>query len=200
MRSAKDHTEEELISRLAFGSEESFMEIYHRYWQKVFAIAYTRLKNIQEAEDVVHDVFTSLWANRSQAQIRMLENYLATAAKYTVLGRIRAATQAQRYLRSVPHAKLAHIPQVADSLHYRRILELVHREVEKLPEKCRMVFRYSRDEGLSVKQIANRMHISPKTVENQLSKALRHVRLALRSFLPIFLCFSFHFLSRLIPY
>lgn len=195
MRSATEHTEEALIGRLAQGSEEAFMDIYHRYWQKVFAIAYSRLKNIQEAEDVVHDVFTSLWANRSHTQIRMLENYLATAAKYTVLGRIRAANQAQAYLRAVTPTEMAHTPQVEESLHYRRILELVHREVERLPEKCRMVFRYSRDEGLSVKQIANLMHISPKTVENQLSKALRHVKLALRSFLPLFIGFCLHFLS-----
>lgn len=76
---------------------------------------------------------------------------------------------------------------VENSLHYKRILMLVKTEVEKLPEKCRIIFQYSRNEGMSVKQIAKVMDISPKTVENQLNKALRQLRTAVRTFLPLLL-------------
>ncbi len=175
-------TNEMLLSQLAQGSEEAFMRIYEQYWQKVFSVAYNRLHNIQEAEDIVHDVFTSLWANRATSQIVLLENYLATATKYMVLNRIREAKKHPVYLRAVQDEALA--PFIEDALHYRQILAIVHQAVEQLPERCRLVFQYSRDEGMSVKQIAKVMHISPKTVENQLTKALRQLRVSIRSFLP----------------
>ena len=72
------------------------------------------------------------------------------------------------------------------SLHYKKILEIVKIEIEKLPERCRLIFKYSRNDGMSVKDIAQQLDISPKTVENQVSKALTHLRLATRSFLNFF--------------
>lgn len=195
MNPAVHHTNAMLIERLTEGDESAFMAIYERYWQKVFTIAYQRLHNIQEAEDIVHDVFTSLWANREQSQILLLENYLATATKYLVLGRLRKAGHAQDYLNTLRSVPTEQTPSLEESVHYKRILQLVQEEVQKLPEKCRMVFQYSRSEGMSVKQIAEVMHISPKTVEGQLTKALKQLRLALRSFLtsvlglPLFLLF-----------
>lgn len=81
------------------------------------------------------------------------------------------------------------------SVHYKRILELVNSEVEKLPEKCRLIFRCSRNEGLSVKQIAERFRLSPKTVENQLTKALNRLKPLGRTFFHLLLtAIAFFFL------
>jgi len=75
---------------------------------------------------------------------------------------------------------------IESALHYKRILEIVKIEVEKLPEKCKLIFKYSRNDGMPVKQIAKELHISPKTVENQLNKALKQLKLATRSILSLF--------------
>lgn len=179
-----------LVDLLAKSDELAFMEIYDRYWQKIFTIANNRLNNTPEAEDVVHDVFASLWANRASQQIEILENYIAVAAKYIVLAKLRTKLRERQYQETAGSALVVEMP-VETALHYKRILLLVKTEVEKLPEKCRIIFKYSRNEGMSVKQIAQVMDISPKTVENQLNKALKHLRTAVRTFLPVWHCIVF---------
>jgi len=175
-----------LLNLLSQSDEQAFMTIYHRFWQQIFTIAHNRLNDSQEAEDIVHDVFLSLWQNRRTQQIHQLENYLAVATKYKVLARIKSKLRERQYRESTDTGIVVDMP-IENSLHYKRILMLVKTEVEKLPEKCRIIFQYSRNEGMSVKQIAKVMHISPKTVENQLNKALRQLRTAVRTFLPLLL-------------
>lgn len=179
-----------LLNLLSQGDEQAFMTIYDRFWQKIFTIAHNRLHDSQDAEDIVHDVFFSLWQNRHTQQIQQLENYLAVATKYKVLARIKSKLRERQYCESADTAIVVEM-RVETSLHYKRILMLVKTEVEKLPEKCRIIFQYSRNEGMSVKQIAKVMHISPKTVENQLNKALRQLRTAVRTFLPVLLLLLF---------
>ncbi len=170
-----------LLNLLSRGDELAFTEIYSRFWQKLFAVAYNRLKEIQAAEDIVHDVFTSLWANRKKNEIESVENYLATATKYLVLAKIRKKERERIY--NTSHQTPVFELPVETSLHYKRVLEIVKNEVEKLPEKCRLIFKCSRDKGMPVRQIAKQLSISPKTVENQLNKALKQLKLATKTFL-----------------
>lgn len=171
---------------LSKSDELAFAEIYDRFWQKLFAIAYNRLKEIQTAEDIVHDVLVSLWANRERVTIESLENYLATAAKYMVLAKIKKKVRERVYNTTITlhRAPVFDLP-IESSLHYKYILEMVKNEVEKLPEKCRLIFKCSRNAGMPVKQIATKLNISPKTVENQLNKALKQLKLAAQSFICI---------------
>lgn len=169
------------MERLASDDEAAFTELYNRFWQKLFAVAYNRLKEMQTAEDVVHDVFVALWTNRHRLSVESLENYLATATKYLVLAKIKQKVRDRAYAGSLAAAPCAEA-SAETALHYKRILELVHQEVEKLPEKCRLVFQCSRQQHMPVKEVAHHLQISPKTVENQLTKALKQLRPVLRSF------------------
>jgi len=164
-----------LVRLLARDDEHAFTELYNRYWQRLFAIAYNRLGNQQAAEDIVHDVFASLWKNRQRLGVVSLENYLATATKYLVFASIKKSIRERRFGKEAAMDPCGE-PLPGESLHYRQVLELVEREVENLPEKCRLIFRCSRNEGLTVKEIAHRLTLSPKTVENQLGKALRRLK------------------------
>ena len=170
----------QLVCLFTQGDKLAFTEIYNRYWQKLFSIAYNRLKEIQTAEDVVHDVFISLWANRERSEIESLENYLATSTKYMILARIKKKERERIYNNSVHPTPVIDFP-IEASIHYKRILEIVKTEVEKLPERCKLVFKYSRNEGKPVQQIANELSLSTKTVENQLNKALKHLKAVTRS-------------------
>jgi len=175
------HNNQLLLVLLSKGDEVAFTEIYNRFWQKLFAIAYNRLKQNQEAEDIVHDVFASLWVNRNKADIECLENYLATATKYMVLAKMKRKERERIYTDITQQAPVFELP-VEASLHYKRILEIIKVEVEQLPEKCRLIFKYSRNQGMPVRQIAEVLSISPKTVENQLNKALKHLKLVTKTF------------------
>jgi RNA polymerase sigma-70 factor (ECF subfamily) len=183
----QSYNNNELLSLLSEGDELAFAEIYNRFWQKLFAIAYNRLKEIQTAEDIVHDVLVSLWSNRKKVSIESLENYLATAAKYMVLAKIKKKERQRIYNNNASHQAPVFDLPMETSLHYKYILEIVKNEVEKLPEKCRLIFKCSRNAGMPVKQIAKELNISPKTVENQLNKALKQLKLVVRSFV----CFFF---------
>jgi RNA polymerase sigma-70 factor (ECF subfamily) len=176
---------EELLHLISKNDEAAFSELYDRFWKKMFAVAYNRLKEVQDAEDIVHDVFVRLWANRQKLEIGELENYLATAVKYGVLSKIKKRAREKKYLKT--ETSLSVVESSSETkVHYRQILELVRTEVEKLPERCRLIFKYSRDEGMPVKQIAAKLSISPKTVENQINKALRQLKTATRSIMNFF--------------
>lgn len=172
-----------LLELLSQSDEQAFLTIYQRFWQKLFSIAYSRLHDLQEAEDIVHDVLSSLWANRFTNHIVSLDHYLAVASKYAVLSKIRSKQREKKYLASQTAPLVVEMP-VESVIHYKKILQAVKMEVGKLPERCRLIFQYSRDEGKSVKEIAKILKISPKTVENQLTKAIKHLRVAVRTMLP----------------
>lgn len=162
-----------------------FDEVYATYWKKLFAIAYKMLNDKQEAEDVVHDVFVSLWVNWGKVEIKSLENYLHAAVKNLVFTKLKKKAHELAYKKSLNDQELTPPPIVA-SIHNKQVLEKVQNEIENLPEKCRQIFKCSRNEGMPVKQIAKQLNISPKTVENQLNKALKQLRLAVRTFLNAF--------------
>ncbi len=178
------YAENELLYLLSQDDAEAFTELYDRFWKKLFALAYNRIKEKEAAEDIVHDVFTSLWMNRKKSEIKTIENYLASATKYMVLNKIKKIER-ERAFKNEHKAPVVEL-FTENSIHYKRILEIVKTEVEKLPEKCRLIFKYSRNDGLPVNDIARKMNISPKTVENQIGKALKHLRVATKNFLHSF--------------
>lgn len=182
MRDYLSYNYETLLELLSQGDELAFTEIYDRFSKRLFAIAYFRLKEVQEAEDIVHDVFASLWANRNKVEVNSLENYLATATKYTVFAKIKRKERERLYNASTQVSPVFEL-NIETSLHYKYILEAVANGVENLPEKCKLIFKYSREHHLPVKAIAEKLSISPKTVENQLNKAIRQLRLVAKTFL-----------------
>ncbi|MGN6602311.1 MAG: RNA polymerase sigma-70 factor [Ginsengibacter sp.] len=186
MRIYTSYDSDELLILLAANDEQAFTEIYNRFWKKLFVIANNRIKDTELAEDVVHDVFVSLWANRSTAKIQALENYLASATKYLVLAKIKKIERERLHKTTHPGASIIELP-IEDSLHYKHLLEIVKDEIENLPERCRLIFKYSRNEHMAVKEIAEHLNISSKTVENQINKALKQLRVATKTFLHFFL-------------
>jgi RNA polymerase sigma-70 factor, Bacteroides expansion family 1 len=170
------YDDKELLMLISRDDELAFSEIYSRYWKKLFAIAYNRIKEIQQAEDIIQDVFVGLWKNRHESVINSLENYLATAVKYNVFNKIKDIEKAKKFQKSNQLTPVIN-PQIETALHYKRLLEIIATEIELLPEKCKLVFKYSRENNMSVKEIANIMNISPKTVENQLNKAIKRLKL-----------------------
>jgi RNA polymerase sigma-70 factor (family 1) len=177
------YTPKELLDLIVQDNEAAFSELYERYWEKLFVIAFNRLRDKAAAEDIVHDVFTALWTNRHTHPVIAPENYLAVAVKYAVLNRVKQQIrEREKRARSAEAAPVSEC-RIETALHYKTIIERVKLEVEHLPVRCRLIFQYSREEGLPVKEIARRLRISPKTVENQLGKAVRQLKLAARSLL-----------------
>lgn len=180
MKTYEIYSDSELLHLLSADDEKAFAEIYNRYWKTILAIGISRLKDVHLAEDILHDVFASLWANRSRSNISSLQNYLASATKYLVFAVIRRRSHEQRYTSHL-------IPEVnvEDELLYKQLYEYASKEIESLPERCRLIFRY-REKGMSNSEIAMQMNVSIKTVENQINKAFHHLRFAMKKMLQIF--------------
>lgn len=172
--------DEELLTLLAQGNEGAFTEIYNRYWKKLFVIAAGRINSLEEAEEIVQDIFTKLWMRRANLNVTAgLSGYLAVSVKYRVIKALDKYYNHQRYIDTVMNDEVDDSTQ--EQLAFDELKHELAYYVARLPEKCRLVFQLSREEGYSQKQIAEELSISEKTVEAHLGKAFKTLRTKLAS-------------------
>lgn len=176
--------DQDLLLYLQQGDEKAFSEIYRRYWEKLVAIGYFHTRDKQMAEEVVSDVLIGLWNRRQDPGIRSLQAWLGTAVKYAVFKVLVRHQRRQDILeRQAGSGEDDETQKKLDAQFLREFLDGV---IETLPEKTRLVFRYSREDQLSVGEIAERMELSPKSVEYHITKALKTLRNYIRKFNNIF--------------
>ncbi|HMI02916.1 MAG TPA: sigma-70 family RNA polymerase sigma factor [Pedobacter sp.] len=173
-----DTEDTELLAKLSEGSKPAFDMLYNRHWKQVFNAAYKRLNDEQQAQDIAQDVFVQLWIRGTKSPIENLSAYLQVAARNGVFKHF----EKQGKLSVLPDA----IEEVTDE-HDRADAGMLHQEflrsfnelVETLPQQQRIIFRMRFEEDLSSQQIADQLEISPKTVRNQLGRALTTLRTSL---------------------
>lgn len=174
MTDVRTLSERQLLLSLQQGDESAFTEIYTRYSRKLLATAFNYSRDPDLAEEIVQDIFLSLWERRSSLQIESLEAYLATAIKFAIFRQI--YTQKKRIELAKTHYKIETIVLDEDKIYAKFLDEYIQGIVETLPKKCRIVFQYSRNMHLNNKEIAEKMNISEKTVESHMTKALKTIR------------------------
>jgi RNA polymerase sigma-70 factor (ECF subfamily) len=173
-----------LIVLLQNGDEHAFTEIYNRYWDKLFSIAANKLKDLDEAEEIVQDIFVSLWKRREElGSIETLSPYLAVSVKYRVIKYLDKRDNQQKYSDYSQQVTSIADDSTEQWLEFEELRSRLAMFVADLPEKCRLVYRLSRESGFSQKRIAGELGISEKTVEAHLGKALKTLRARLSSFL-----------------
>lgn len=162
----------------------AFERIYQLYWSDLYNYAYNIIRNKLVSEEIIQETFFSLWTKREELQItQSLKAYLFTAVKFQTINFIRSEKVKRDYASSYSSFKKATVDNSnEENIHLSDLKGVIEKEVSKLPEKCQQIFRLSRNEHQSIKSIADLMNISHKTVENQLSKALRQLRSSLGQF------------------
>lgn len=173
------YTDKVLLDLLVQDDRNAFTILYRRYWMSLYDAAWKRLKNPQQAEDIVQDIFISLWTRRAELAIDNLPAYLHTAVRFRVLNYVERDLAATAFYE--PFEAITATTATADgSLIEKELAGLVQAYIESLPEKRRAIFLLHLKENLSTKEIADRLQISQKTVQNQLGTALKglHTRLA----------------------
>lgn len=170
-----------LLALLRQSDMIAFEELYERYWSKLYSAAHKRLGNREAAEEIVQDIFTSVWLKRSALVINSsFENYLYSSVKYMVFASFQKESNRKAYESYVVHVKKDVDNSTDEVIAWNELKRNVSTEVEKLPEKCRKVYELSRKEFRSNKEIAFYLGISEKTVENHLTRALRTLRINLK--------------------
>lgn len=167
----------DLMLSLREGDSGAFTEIYHRYWKQLLAIAYLHCKDKIMAEEIVQEVFISLWNRRNELYIDNVNAYLATAVRLSVFKQY--ARQKRRDEIKEQIAAAGTTTSDEEQIYTRFLQQQINGVVEVLPEKCRLVFKLSRDEGLSIPEVARSMGIAEKTAEAHLTKALKVLKLRL---------------------
>jgi RNA polymerase sigma-70 factor (ECF subfamily) len=163
-----------LLQQLKKGDEHALTQLYKAHWQPLYLSAYHILKDRKACEDIVQEIFLQLWLRRESLEVReTLKTYLSTAVRYQVFHHIRKTTKKAAIPEKV---KVTLAGNSDEALLCKDLHGQVHQVVEELPDRCRLIYRLSREEQLSHKEIAHRLNISIKTVENQLTIALRRVR------------------------
>jgi RNA polymerase sigma-70 factor (family 1) len=163
-----------LVCLLRDGSQEAFTEIYNRYWEKLFAIAYHHSHSKQLSEEVTQDVLMSLWDRRNSLEIKELKAYLGTAAKFAIFKHLVRSKRRQQLLAQGMAPVISLIEDATIDAIFLK--EYINGFVETLPLKSKIVYKFSRDEGMSIPEIAEAMQISRKTVEAHLGRALKTLR------------------------
>lgn len=169
-----------LISRLKDGDQSVLTDLYNKLWQPLFISSYNVLKDKELSEDVIQDVFMDIWRNRERLEIKIsLKGYMYACVRYQVFNQLKKNKDSvhisffddvdKRFQYATPETQMMH-----DELLYQ-----ISAIVETLPEKCQLVYRLSREEQLSHKEIAERLNISTKTVENHITKALHIIRFSI---------------------
>lgn len=184
--SSTGHTNEDalLLENLKSGSSEAFNTLYDKYWRVVYSRAFKRLNNGDQAKDITQDFFFNLWKNREALNIRNLPAYIHTAVRNRVLNLLESEKKyvaiTELLLQELPH----HTADHADAVALRNELLLAYRElVNTMPPAQQAIFRLRFEEGSRTDEIAAELHISRKTVQNQLGKALARLRASLTSLL-----------------
>jgi RNA polymerase sigma-70 factor (family 1) len=175
VQSKESHTGTDVIH--TFSDVKSFEKIYNMYWSKVYATCYNTIKEREVAKEMVQDIFKSLWERKDELEIRTsVEHYLVRAAKFKVFEYIRNKTSQKKHVACALEDYCSSTNCTEDAVLYHNLTEKVGHLVDRLPCQCRNVYTLSRTEGLTNKEIASRLLISERAVEQHITKALRFLR------------------------
>lgn len=188
MLAYESYTDEDLLLLLEKNDVQAFEEIYHRYWKLMVSIAMNKLNDLQDTEEVVQDVFTDIWKRRATIEITTsLKSFLAGAIKFKVYTVLAARYRMKKKKEALAGNAVEAHDISADEIYRLKLLqEQLTTASNELPERCRLIYHLSRESGYSNKKIAYELHISEKTVETQITRALKHLRSALQGMLSLF--------------
>jgi len=169
----------------------AFEQIYQCHWSELYNYSYNILRDKAVCEEIVQEIFFSLWNKRQDLKItHSIKAYLFTAIRFQSINYIRSEKVKRNYAANYSaFHKISFDNSNEEHIHLSDLAGIIEKEVAKLPEKCQQIFRLSRNEHQSIKNIAEHLNISHKTVENQLTKALRHLRSSLGQFFSLSICF-----------
>lgn len=184
-------SDEILVKSMTKGDSEAFRCLFDRYWQNMYAIVFSVSKDKEVCLEIVHDIFLNVWLKRDHLQIDCFKGYILASARY----------HAYRYMKSTKRNSLEYrenLEQIdsistndgESNISYQELEQKVARHLEDLPKRCKEIFTLSRMSQLSNDEIASRLDISKRTVENQLTHALKHLRLSIKHFLVLMLIFG----------
>jgi RNA polymerase sigma-70 factor (family 1) len=163
--------DEELLDRLKDNQVSAFDALFKKYWKELYRFSYSIYKDSELSEDAIQDVFASLWEKRASNEIRNAKAWLYQAVRFRIASnfqKIKFSDLNQEVLEALHHSN-----DVEEHLYYNETVQRLNSSVKALPARCREVFYLSRFDNLTNQEISDQLKISKRTVENQISIAMR---------------------------
>lgn len=176
---------EDLFLLIKESNEEAFDELYNRTWKKLYQQAFQRLRDENVAKEVIQDLYVELWEKRDRKVIMNVERYLYQAVRYKVIDRFRKEKrffdELETIVENISDGSTADGKYVAEELQL-----LLNSWIERMPKKRRVIFSLRYQEDKTVKEIAQLLGISTKTVQNQLLNTTNALKNLVQKILFIF--------------
>jgi RNA polymerase sigma-70 factor (family 1) len=186
-------TDELLLGRISTGSEEAFTTLFHRYRNKIFAIAYDLTESESVAEEIVQDVFLKIWVKRtSLPEVKYFKAYLFTSARNHIINAIRKIRlQQQKELEAAGKGDSIS-DSVTNALLDKEYNIVFQRAVARLSTQQAQVYHLIKEKGYTRDKVAEMLNLSPDTVKTHLAQAMRNIRafcianMELTTIMPVF--------------
>lgn len=170
------------VRRLQQGDLQSFDLVYQQYSQRLYGFAYSILKNHEDAKEIVQETFLRLWNTRDQLKSdHSLKSYLFKISHNISIDLIRLRLKNEKYVEYLKTHFSDGAGEVENLADYNELSDTIQQIIAEFPEQRQKIFRMSREEGLSHAEIADKLCITTKTVENHINLALKTVRKRLAS-------------------
>jgi RNA polymerase sigma-70 factor (family 1) len=170
------YDEKALLAKIACGDEHAFRKLFDLYKDRFYSVVLKMTRSDEVAEDIVQDVFMKIWAKReSLVHIDNPSSYFFTAVYRRVYHHYRKVASEKQLLQvALPIKEGVNTTDEMVMAHESK--KLIFQAIAKLPPQQQIVFRLSKQEGLSREDIASQLHISPNTVKNHLSNAIKFIQ------------------------
>lgn len=181
MLTAAEDRERDLLVEVANGNEAAFAALFHLYRPKIYSFVFRISGSVQSAEDVTQDVFVKIWQSRtSLGKIKNFNAYIFKIAYNHFLNAMKRMAKetviVQRIAKKSPLAEEAY--EIFDK---KELSQLFHFAIEELPQKQRLVFQLSKEQGMKQEEISEHLSISVVTVKSHMTQAFRNIRKKLKN-------------------
>ena len=184
------------IADLKAGNIKVFEMLFKQWYEPLCRYAYSMLHNEEEAEDMVQKTFCKLWEQREKMEIHTsIKSYLYRMVHNACLNKIKQWQMQSEHHEMIIYSSVTATNHVEQMLVHKELHSQIELAIAELPERCREVFLLSRMQHLSYIQIAQKMQISPNTVETQIVKALKMLRVKLKDYLMVGGCLLLYLLK-----
>lgn len=175
--------DEELLALLMTEDQEAFRTLYDRYWKSIFYTAYRKVKDKEVAEELTQNLFLSLWAKRTKGGILNFKAWLFTAIRFRVINHYKTQMLHEKFVDHAKHGGIALASDTDQPMIQNDLTMAIEKGIALLPEKTQQVFKLSRFENCTNKEISNALNISEKAVEYHITQSLKQMRFYLKDYL-----------------
>lgn len=177
LKNGTNIAEKALVVSLKSGNAQAFDQLFANYGKRLYYFSLGYLKSKEEAEEVVQEVFLTIWRKRKDINPDLsFKAYIFKIAYHQILERFRQIQQRQNYHHQLVDTFVSFSNESNERLDYQLLLEKVETLVQQLPPRQQDVLLKIKKDGMPVKEVALQLNISPKTVENHLTQALKNIK------------------------